>query len=245
MNSFLIKNVGDQSVTIYFDNKISPDINLRVHKISQKINDDKESWLIDVVPAYNSLNVIYDLNLIQSKQVKKYLSKIILSNKTLTKNNNTSNIIKIPVKYGGNEGPDLEYVADFCKLSSEEVIKIHTSEIYLVYMTGFSPGFPYLGELDPRIHCPRLDNPRIKVDSGSVGLAGSQTGIYSIDSPGGWRIIGRTPIKLFDLEKKDPFYISPGMRIKFFNVDLKNYEDIQKRILDGANFFDIGEEYER
>ena len=245
MSSFLIKNVGDQSVTIYFDNKISPDINLRVHKISQKINDDKESWLIDVVPAYNSLNVIYDLNLIQSKQVKKYLSKIILSNKTLTKNNNTSNIIKIPVKYGGNEGPDLEYVADFCKLSSEEVIKIHTSEIYLVYMTGFSPGFPYLGELDPRIHCPRLDNPRIKVDSGSVGLAGSQTGIYSIDSPGGWRIIGRTPIKLFDLEKKDPFYISPGMRIKFFNVDLKNYEDIQKRILDGANFFDIGEEYER
>lgn len=245
MNSFLIKNVGDQSVTIYFDNKISPDINLRVHKISQKINDDKESWLIDVVPAYNSLNVIYDLNLIQSKQVKKYLSKIILSNKTLTKNNKTSNIIKIPVKYGGNEGPDLEYVADFCKLSSEEIIKIHTSEIYLVYMTGFSPGFPYLGELDPRIHCPRLDNPRIKVDSGSVGLAGSQTGIYSIDSPGGWRIIGRTPIKLFDLEKKDPFYISPGMRIKFFNVDLKNYEDIQKRILDGVNFFDIGEEYER
>ena len=245
MNSFLIKNVGDQSVTIYFDNKISPDINLRVHKISQKINDEKESWLIDVIPAYNSLNVVYDLNLIQSKQVKKYLSKIILSNKTLTKNNKTSNIIKIPVKYGGNEGPDLEYVADFCKLSSEEIIKIHTSEIYLVYMTGFSPGFPYLGELDPRIHCPRLDNPRIKVDSGSVGLAGSQTGIYSIDSPGGWRIIGRTPIKLFDLEKKDPFYISPGMRIKFFNVDLKNYEDIQKRILDGVNFFDIGEEYER
>ena len=245
MNSFLIKNVGDQSVSIYFDNKISPDINLRVHKISQKINDDKESWLIDVVPAYNSLNVIYDLNLIQSKEVKNYLSKIILSNKILTKNNKTSNIIKIPVKYGGNEGPDLEYVADFCKLSSEEIIKIHTSEIYLVYMTGFSPGFPYLGELDPRIHCPRLDNPRIKVESGSVGLAGSQTGIYSIDSPGGWRIIGRTPIKLFDLEKKDPFYISPGMRIKFFNVDLKNYEDIQKRILDGANFFDIGEEYER
>ena len=118
MNSFLIKNVGDQSVTIYFDNKISPDINLRVHKISQKINDDKESWLIDVVPAYNSLNVIYDLNLIQSKEVKNYLSKIILSNKILTKNNTTSNIIKIPVKYGGNEGPDLEYVADFCKFSN-------------------------------------------------------------------------------------------------------------------------------
>ena len=244
MNSFLIKNVGDQSVTIYFDNKISPDINLRVHQISQKINDDKESWLIDVVPAYNSLNVIYDLNLIQSKEVKNYLSKIMLSEKTLTKNHQTSNIIKIPVKYGGNEGPDLEYVADFCKLSSEEVIKIHTSEIYLVYMTGFSPGFPYLGELDPRIHCPRLDNPRIKVDSGSVGLAGSQTGIYSIDSPGGWRIIGRTPIKLFDLEKNDPFYISPGMRINFVSVDFKNYEDIQKRILAGANFFDIGEEYE-
>ena len=88
-------------------------------------------------------------------------------------------------------------------MKTEEVIKIHTTEIYLVYMTGFSPGFPYLGELDPRIHCPRLDNPRIKVDSGSVGLAGSQTGIYSIDSPGGWRIIGRTPIKLFDLEKND------------------------------------------
>jgi|ETNmetMinimDraft_8_1059916.scaffolds.fasta_scaffold67559_2 KipI family sensor histidine kinase inhibitor len=245
MNSFLIKNVGDQSVTIYFDNKISPDINLRVHQISQKINDDKESWLIDVVPAYNSLNVIYDLNLIQSKEVKNYLSKIMLSEKTLTKNHQTSKIIKIPVKYGGNEGPDLEYVADFCKLSSEEIIKIHTSEIYLVYMTGFSPGFPYLGKLDPRIHCPRLDNPRVKVDSGSVGLAGSQTGIYSIDSPGGWRIIGRTPIKLFDLEKNDPFYISPGMQINFFSVDFKNYEDIQKRILKGKNFLDIGEEYER
>ena len=236
MNSFLIKNIGDRSISVYFENIISPEINLNIHEIVERINKDKQSWLVDVVPTYNSFSVVFDINLTKSQEVKNYISEVLISKKNQEFVNENQTIINIPVKYGGEEGPDLEDVANYCNLSSDEIVKIHSSTLYLVYMTGFSPGFPYLGELDKRIHCPRLKKPRTRVSSGSVGLAGSQTGIYSIDSPGGWRIIGKTPMKLFDLKKKNPFPVIPGMKVKFFSVDLKEYTNIEKRIIEEKDF---------
>ena len=123
--------------------------------------------------------------------------------------------IEVPVRYGGVKGPDLESVASYCNLRVEDVIRIHTEKIYTVYMMGFTPGYPYMGKLDDRLIMPRLETPRTRVPAGTVAIAGSQTGIYSIESPGGWRLIGWTPLKLFDLGAESPFLFSPGDEVKF------------------------------
>ena len=201
MNSFLIKNIGDRSISVYFENIISPEINLNIHEIVERINKDKQSWLVDVVPTYNSFSVVFDINLTKSQEVKNYISEVLISKKNQEFVNENQTIINIPVKYGGEEGPDLEDVANYCNLSSDEIVKIHSSTLYLVYMTGFSPGFPYIGGMDDSLETPRLKKPRTVVPSGSVAIGGKQTGIYPMESPGGWNIIGRTYLNLFDWKK--------------------------------------------
>jgi KipI family sensor histidine kinase inhibitor len=123
--------------------------------------------------------------------------------------------IEVPVQYGGEFGVDLEFVSSNCGLSVEDVIQLHSARTYTVYMMGFTPGFPYMGKLDDAIVTPRLQIPRTRVSAGTVAIAGSQTGIYPIDSPGGWRLIGWTPLQLFDLESQSPFLFSPGDEVKF------------------------------
>jgi len=123
--------------------------------------------------------------------------------------------IEVPVRYGGELGPDLEFVASHCGLRVENVIRIHSGKIYSVYMMGFTPGYPYMGKLDDALITPRLETPRTRVPAGTVAIAGSQTGIYSIESPGGWQLIGWTPLKLFDPESESPFLFSPGDEVKF------------------------------
>ena len=128
---------------------------------------------------------------------------------------NEENLLEIPVSYGGTDGPDLHNISKILKLREDEIIEIHSGTKYHVFMIGFSPGFPYLGGLDERLECPRLPTPRITIPAGSVGIADKQTGIYPLESPGGWRIIGRTSLKLVDLKKKNFSLIKPGMKIKF------------------------------
>ena len=126
-------------------------------------------------------------------------------------------VYEIPVCYGGEYGPDLENIAEHAGLSVEEVIKIHSSRDYLIYMLGFLPGFCYLGGLDERIHTPRLANPRIKISAGSVGIGGSQTGIYPLDSPGGWQLMGMTPVKTYDPEREVPILVEAGDYIRLYS----------------------------
>jgi KipI family sensor histidine kinase inhibitor len=123
--------------------------------------------------------------------------------------------VEIPVQYGGDHGPDLQAVAQAHGLTPEDVIRIHSQRDYLVYMMGFTPGFPYLGEMDPQLATPRLSTPRSRVPAGSVGIAGEQTGIYPVDSPGGWRIIGWTAQRLFDPDRQPPFLLAPGDVVRF------------------------------
>jgi KipI family sensor histidine kinase inhibitor len=123
--------------------------------------------------------------------------------------------IEVPVRYGAEYGIDLESVANHCQLQTEEVIRIHSGKIYTVFMMGFTPGFPYMGKLDNAIITPRLETPRTRVPAGTVAIAGSQTGIYPIDSPGGWQLIGWTPLQLFNPESESPFLFSPGDEVKF------------------------------
>jgi len=142
--------------------------------------------------------------------------------------------------YGGEYGPDLEFVAQYNKLSVEEVIKIHTEKEYFIYMLGFSPGFPYLGGMSDKIATPRLEKPRIKVSEGSVGIAGGQTGIYPINSPGGWQIIGRIPVKLFEIKEKFPFLLKSGDYLKFYPINQKEFKEIKKKVEEGNYNCKIG-----
>ena len=134
-------------------------------------------------------------------------------------------IVEIPVIYGGKYGPDIEFVASYNGLSVDDVIELHTKPLYRVYMLGFLPGFAYLGGMDERIATPRLENPRKRVPSGSVGIAGKQTGWYAIESPGGWRIIGRTPLRTFNPSKEPPSIVLPGDYVKFKAIDEDNAEE--------------------
>jgi allophanate hydrolase subunit 1 len=137
--------------------------------------------------------------------------------------------VEIPVWYHPRVGPDLEELAREKKLSLEELISIHTEPDYLVYMLGFKPGFPFLGGLDERLWTPRLATPRLDVAAGSVGIGGQQTGIYSVRSPGGWRILGRTPFRLFDPHRENCFLIMPGDRVRFFSIEEREYLEMLSR----------------
>ena len=143
-------------------------------------------------------------------------------------------VIEIPVLYGGEMGPDIENVAEHNHKTVEEVIKIHTSEEYLIYMIGFIAGFPYLGGMSKEIATPRLKSPRVKIEGGSVGIAGEQTGIYPVASPGGWQLIGRSPLKLYDADREKPVPLEAGQYIKFAAVTEEEYKKIEKEVEDGT-----------
>ena len=141
-----------------------------------------------------------------------------------------SPVLEIPVLYGGEMGPDLPFVAEHAGLSEEEVIRIHSSTEYLIYMLGFTPGFTYLGGMSEKIATPRLKQPRVKIPAGSVGIAGTQTGVYPIDSPGGWQLIGRTPVKMYDPDRETPILPEAGQYIKFYPVTQEEYDAIRKEV---------------
>ncbi len=215
------KYVGDKAVLIEFDNKISEEINEEVRKLDIAINKFLKNLIVETVPAYNSILLYYDpldvnikdlLNKLKNLEKSKYNFEIPEPRK-----------LEIPLIYGGEYGPDLEYVAEYNNLTKEEVIEKHIAGEYRVYMLGFTPGFPYLGGLPDELATPRHKNPRGKIIAGSVGIAGSQTGIYPITSPGGWQIIGRTPLDLFIPDSDNPFLFQHGDIVEFKKINRKEY----------------------
>lgn len=205
--------LGDSSVLIQFGDEIDLTINRRVHALANLIITSPMQGVIEVVPAYATLLVHYDPLLLSFTQMKAYLNTQI--SQMEESESRKPRRIEVPVRYGGEQGPDLESVASYCGRRVEDVIRIHSEKIYTVYMMGFTPGYPYMGKLDDRLSMPRLETPRTHVPAGTVAIAGSQTGIYSIESPGGWQLIGWTPLKLFDLGSESPFLFSPGDEVKF------------------------------
>ncbi|MEA1940194.1 MAG: 5-oxoprolinase subunit PxpB [Candidatus Caldatribacteriota bacterium] len=222
---------GDKAIVLEFKNEINKEVNLLVRKMYFNVNKENIKGIEEIIPTYHSLIIYYNpqkvkyASLIQQlKELERTVTEIALPVPSIT---------EIPVLYGGEYGPDLEFVAWHNKLSIEEVIKIHTEKEYFIYMLGFLPGFVYLGEMSAKIKTPRLEKPRLKVFGGSVGIAGEQTGIYPINSPGGWQIIGRIPIKLFDLKKKSPFLLKSGDYIKFYPINQEQFKKIKKKIDEG------------
>ncbi len=224
--------MADTGVTVEFGDVIDPVVNARVREFCRILAERQVPGIIEVIPTYRSALVHFDPVVLTRESVHTLIrSALCVPAESQTQ---TRKITRLPVLYGGDEGPDLAFVARHANLEVDEVIRLHTQPLYLVYMLGFTPGYPYMGGLDPRLATPRLSTPRLKTPRGSVGIAGGQTGIYSVDSPGGWRIIGRTPVKLFDPESTPQFLFEAGDYIQFRSVLHEEYLQIAANVQDGS-----------
>ncbi|HET8547722.1 MAG TPA: 5-oxoprolinase subunit PxpB [Bryobacteraceae bacterium] len=200
---------SDHSLLVLFGDEISPLMLDRVRRLFFGIR--RERGVINLHPGYASLLISFDPRLITHEAVEALAREA----DSLEMSVPAARTVEIPVCYGGDFGPDLGEVAEHCGLSIDRVIELHSSAEYLVHFLGFSPGFAYLGGMPEAIATPRLTSPRVRVEAGSVGIAGKQTGVYPLASPGGWRIIGRTPLRLFSLEQEPPALLAMGDRVRF------------------------------
>lgn len=225
---FSISPLGDGALVVSFGNAIAEELNRNVLQVFHRIKAASLPFVTDVVPAYASLAVYYDILSLQSKQKSAYdrMREMLLAYLQETKNDEktTGRSIAIPVCYAKKYAFDLEELAAQKALSLGDVVQLHTAKIYRVYMVGFLPGFPYMGSVDNRIAAPRRNIPRTSVPAGSVGIAGAQTGIYSLDSPGGWNIIGRTPLKVFDATISNPVLLQSGDNVNFVSITEDEFE---------------------
>lgn len=240
MQNIRIVTAGDSSLLVEFGQEISPEINHRIAATVQMIREQHVEGVVDVIPTYCSLLINYDPRVVLYDDIKQRIQSMLKID--VTGSISKKKIYEIPVCYGGEYGPDIQNIADHAGLSVEEVIKIHTSKDYLIYMLGFLPGFTYLGGLDERIHTPRLENPRLKISAGSVGIGGSQTGIYPLDSPGGWQLMGMTPVKTYDPNRAVPILVEAGDYIRFVQVDEAEYLRIKDLVDKGEYEVVIREE---
>ncbi|MEW6529812.1 MAG: 5-oxoprolinase subunit PxpB [Thermodesulfobacteriota bacterium] len=220
----IIRLIGDRGVLVEYGNTISQEINRKVRTVAVALNLEMPEGIVEVIPTYRSLLIIYDPLIISLKHVEKELESI--EDRLDGLDIPLPRTVEIPVLYGGEYGPDIEFVAHTHNLTVDDVVRIHSGAIYQIYMIGFTPGFPFLGGLPEELHTPRVETPRALVPAGSVGIANNQTGMYPIDSPGGWRLIGRTPLKLFDPVKEDPFLYSAGDMIRFVPISADEYNRI-------------------
>ncbi|EKN70353.1 Allophanate hydrolase subunit 1 [Neobacillus bataviensis LMG 21833] len=223
---FICKPAGDQAVLIEFENKIDQDTNARVRQLAQLAERESSNGVGEVILGYRSLLIHYDPVKLSYVEVKKKLQS--WEKEAFNTSPSTGRKVHIPVLYGGEWGPDLEDVAKHNGLSPEDVISIHSGCEYLVYFLGFTPGFPFMGGMSKEISTPRLPSPRVSIPAGSVGIANNQTGIYPVPSPGGWRLIGRTPLRLYDPEREEPFLLESGDNIFFESITYEEFVGIEK-----------------
>jgi KipI family sensor histidine kinase inhibitor len=224
---------GDQAFVVEFGDAIDPETNRRVHDLAAGIEALDLPGVLETLPTYRSLLVAYDPLLTAPDELQQAIMEI--GSDADQRKDRPSSVVHIPTLYGGEYGPDTEFVSRNAGMTPEEMVAVHSGVDYLVYMMGFSPGFPYLGGLDERLATPRLDSPRAEIPAGSVGIAEGQTGVYPVTSPGGWRIIGRTPVKLFDPSLDSPTAISAGDYVRFVALeDEEEYQEVRSKVLEGS-----------
>ncbi|MEE8553181.1 MAG: 5-oxoprolinase subunit PxpB [Desulfobacterales bacterium] len=215
---------GDRGLLVEYGDTIDPAVNHKVRSMAIAAKNDMPNGVIEIIPTYRSILMFYDPSVTNPSVLKETLTTL---EKSLSGIEIPSpKLIEIPICYGGDFGPDIEYVASSHNLTVEDVVQLHSEPEYLIYMVGFTPGFPFLGGLHEVLHTPRLETPRTRVPEGSVGIANEQTGIYPVASPGGWQLIGRTPIKLFAPERDNPILYQAGDRIKFKPISSLDYHSI-------------------
>lgn len=208
---------GECALTVQLGTVIAEPVADAVRAFAAGLEEAKLPGIRELVPTYCTVMVHYDPAVWGFEELAKQLTA--LADRLEASSAGESDLVEIPVLYGGEAGPDLNFVAEHNGLTPEEVIRRHTAPSYLVYMLGFTPGFPYLGGMDESIAAPRLKTPRVRIPAGSVGIAGTQTGVYPINSPGGWQLIGRTPLRLFDMEGENKFLLKAGQRVRFVPID--------------------------
>ncbi len=229
----VILPVGDKALLIEFGDSIDPAINRRVHDLAASIESADVAGVVELIPTYRSLLISYDPMTTSPDLLSAAVTDSLASGSE--KLSAPRRTVHVPTLYGSEYGPDIEFVARNAGLSNKQVVDIHSGVDYLVYGMGFSPGFPYLGGLDDRLAAPRLDSPRTEVAAGSVGIAESQTGVYPVASPGGWRLIGRTPIRLFDPDIDPPSVIQAGDHVRFVPLSGPDeFERIGRQVKDGT-----------
>jgi inhibitor of KinA len=209
----VFRPMGDRSLLVELGETISPEINRRVQELMRQLEQAHLPGVREFAPGYRSLLVLFDPLAISPAALQTRIAN--LAAQSGSSGLPQAKLVTIPVFYGGDYGPDLEWVSIHLGISIEEVIRLHTETVYRVYMIGFTPGYPYMGELPAALAIPRRSTPRTRVPKGSVGIAQRQTGIYPVESPGGWQIIGWTPIELFDPNRQLPSLLEMGDRVKF------------------------------
>jgi len=214
--------LGDSAVVVALGTGIDKEVLARVRALTALLEPSRPAGIVDIVPAYATVTVFYEPGrLAAGARPYDYVCRFIterarsLEAEAKKKPAKAPRLVEIPVSYGGEHGPDLEEVAQHCGLDAAEVAKRHAAGDYLVHAIGFAPGFPYLGGLAEELHTPRRPTPRVSVPAGSVGIGGAQTGAYPLSTPGGWQLIGRTPLPLFRLGEKEPALLRVGDRVKF------------------------------
>jgi KipI family sensor histidine kinase inhibitor len=226
---------GDQNMVVEFGDEVDITLNRKVHDVVSAVKQAKLNGVRELIPTYRSILINYDPSIISFAVLQDKLKA--LENRLDFSSLPSPREVEIPVALGYGEPykSDLEFVAQYSKLGSvQEVIELFTSRDYSVYMIGFLPGFAYLGGMPKRLATPRLDRPRISVPAGSVGIAGEQCGIYPLDSPGSWRCIGRTALKLFDPSWQPPSLIQAGDRVRFVSISPERYEYIALKVKEGT-----------
>jgi KipI family sensor histidine kinase inhibitor len=219
---------GDSALIVEFDNRIDVSVNARVLGLASRLQSDPVTGVRDVVPTYRSVAVYFDPVRTSHDALMARLQRE--ASLDIPAPAATRESVGVPVCYGGEFGPDLPAVASFGGITEAEAVDRHTALTYHVFMLGFAPGFAYMGVVDERIATPRRETPRLRVLRGSVGIAGRQTGVYPAESPGGWQIIGRTPIRPFDPARAEPFLLRPGDSVRFRAIDRAEFD----RLTDAA-----------
>lgn len=226
MEDFTLKPVGGTGVLACFGSEVSEETNARVMALAAALAAQPPAGMVETVPSFASLLVRYDPLLTgygaMCDAVRAAAGRCTQSEAR------SGRLVEVPVCYGGEYGPDLPFIAQHAGLTEKEVIALHSGRDYRIYMLGFLPGFPYLGGLDERLHTPRLQNPRTKIPAGSVGIGGKQTGIYPLASPGGWQLLGRTPLRLFNPEAGGALPYQAGDSIRFVPITEAEYESIAR-----------------
>jgi inhibitor of KinA len=226
VSTFQIVPVGDATLVVEFEERIDRAVNARAVATAEALRAEPIAGVRDVVPTYRSVAVYFDPLLTDHRGLIRRLEEAAAEPPRAESSGRA--LVRVPVCYGDDFGPDLAEVARFAQASEAEVIEIHTSRTYRVFMLGFTPGFAYLGMVDSRIAIPRRDAPRVRVPRGSVCVAGGQTSVHPVDAPSGWHLIGRTPVRPFDPLRPDPFLMKPADEVQFYSIDRHEFERLDQ-----------------
>ena len=226
---------GETCLFVDFGEKIDMQINSLVQGLKRSLTEKPFEGMRELVPTYRSLSIYFDPLTVDLEALnKRLMTDLETITEELSEDNADATQVNVPVFFGGEFGPDLSDVAEYTKLSAEEVIKRYCASPLYCFMNGFTPGFPYLGGMDKTLETPRLKNPRELIPANSVAIGGAQAGAYSIASPGGWRIIGRVPYELYDPDRDPAVAIQAGMWVHFYPVDMERYKEIEEQAKSGV-----------